>query len=107
MTTNTRDAAWLDCSGQDAGEGNVRCTIQLLSGGTREILVPAEHFDARGARLKVRIIRQTKPLTEVSPDCPSQEVGSYGYVVECPTADGEADGRVDVLAVSVEPIFQF
>lgn len=72
-----------------------------------EIVVPAGHFDAQGSRLKVRLVRQTKPLTEVSPDCPSQEVGSYGYVVECPTAAGEPDVRVDVLAVYVEPIFQF
>lgn len=107
MTTNTRNAAWLDCSGQDDGGGNVRCTIQVLGGRTRELMVPAEHFDAGLSRLKVRIVRQTKPQMEVSPDCPSQEVGSYGYVVECPTLADEPDVRVDVLAVFVEPIFQF
>src|SRR5690349_18739704 len=103
MTANGLGSGWLDCQGEDAGDGNVRCTIRVM-GGQREIMVPAEYFDAQGSRVKVKIIRSTKPSFA---DCPSQEVDTDGFVVECPSVAGATSSRLDVLAIHVEPLYQF
>jgi hypothetical protein len=88
VTLHGPGSAWLDCEGQDAGDGNVLCTIQALEGGKREVVVPAEYFDPEGSRLKVRIVRPTVLGGVFAPDCPSQEVESSAFVVECPNAIG-------------------
>jgi hypothetical protein len=74
-----------------------------MAGGRRELVVPADDFDPQGQRLKVRVIRHSESPGSGSPDCPSMEVETVSFVVECPTIEGEAKSRVDVLAVFVEP----
>ena len=92
MTSFWPGPGWLDCHGQEAGDGTVRCTIQVLGGGNREVLVPNEHFDARGRRLKVRVIRPSDPPEgDNMLDCPSMETGSSGLIVEIPI--GRRRGR--------------
>jgi hypothetical protein len=109
MTSFWPGPAWLDCQGQDAGDGKVRCTIQVLGGGTRDVVVPDEYFDAQGRRLKVNVVRMSRATSGGGSmlDCPSMESGATGYVVDCPTIDGETNGRIDVLAAFVEPIATF
>ncbi len=109
MTSEWPGPAWLDCQGQEAGDGKVRCTIQVLGGGTHEVVVPQESFDPQGKRLKVRVIRPSTPQNPDAPmmECPSMETASAGFVVDCPAAEGETNGRVNVLAAYLEPSFDF
>jgi hypothetical protein len=80
LTANWPGPAWLDCQGKDAEDGNVSCTVQVLGGGKRELVVPVEYFDAQHSRLKVRVIRHSQPEDYSTPDCPSQEIS--GFIVE-------------------------
>ncbi len=89
---------WLDCDGEDAGDGSVRCSIPVVGAGMREIVVPAAAYEAPRRRLRVRIVRRSDPAGEQSFDCPSQEMEALSYIVECPGADGETKIRLDVLA---------
>src|SRR4051794_36771038 len=97
--------AWVDCKGEDVGDGKVRCTIRVLGGGTRDIVVSADHFDVR--RLKVRVIRPYEPSngSESIADCPTIEAAGNGWIIDCPTVDVETSGRMEVLAAFVDPIY--
>ena len=88
---------WLDCDGQDAGEGQIRCSLRVVGTGTREIVVPADTFDTSRRRLKVRVVRPSQSYMDADFDCPSQESEGLAYVVECPAVDGETP-RFDILA---------
>ncbi len=88
---------WLDCDGHDAGDGTVRCRISVVGAGVREIVVPADAFDAGRRALRVRVVRPAQSYMDADFDCPSQETEGLAYVVECAGADG-ASSRFDVLA---------
>lgn len=88
---------WLDCEGEDAGGGIVRCRIRVLNAGEREILVPAETYDSVGRRLKVRVVRPAQSFMDADFDCPSQETEALAYAVECPVLEGNTS-RFDILA---------
>ena len=88
---------WLDCDGRDSGDGSIRCSIRVVGAGMREIVVPADTYDASRRRLKVRVVRPAQSYMDADFDCPSQESDGLAYIVECPVADGQAT-RLDILA---------